>query len=136
MLRKMTIGLTLAMLATTAQAGLTQPAEVDVDLANNFAEGDQVSARYSVNLTEFIGCGMRKRLTASGTYFTSGFCQAEDKAGEKILCQTLDAGLIDAMGSSGAYAFITFSWDPTTLDCTRIGFSNQSFYLPKKLDRN
>lgn len=135
MMRKFSIAVALAVFATSAHAGLTQPAEVDVDLTNNLAQGDQVSARYSTNLTEFIGCGVRKVVTAGG-YVTFGFCQATDAAGENIVCNTQDAELLDIISSSGDYGFITFSWDPATTECRRIGFSNQSFYLPKKLDRN
>lgn len=136
MMRKFSIAVALAVFATSAHAGLTQPAEVDVDLAANLALGDQVSARYSTNLTEYIGCGVRKISDGLGGYVTFGFCQARDAAGEEILCNTEDAELLDIISSSGDYGFITFSWDPATTECRRIGFSNQSFYLPKKLDRN
>lgn len=136
MKRKLGLGIIAAIMAGAAHAGLTQPAEVDVDLATNLALGDQVSARYSANATEFIGCGIRKIQDGAGGYFTFGFCQAEDAAGDEILCTTEDAGLLDVISSSGDYGFITFSWNPTTLECSRIGFSNQSFYLPRKLDRN
>ncbi|MFZ5616013.1 MAG: hypothetical protein ACOZAA_01645, partial [Pseudomonadota bacterium] len=81
MYRKLGLGVACALLATAAHAGLTQPAEVDVDPASNLALGDQVSARYSANVTEYIGCGVRKIASASG-YFTFGFCQAEDAAGD------------------------------------------------------
>jgi hypothetical protein len=135
-MKKLGLGLLAAMMASTAHAGLTQPAEVDVDLVNGLAQGDQVSARYSKNNVEFIGCGTRRRALAGGGYFDNGFCQAADAAGETFTCFTTDAGLLEAIHSSGDYGFITFSWDVATGDCTRIGFSNQSFYLPKKLDRN
>jgi hypothetical protein len=135
-MKKLGLGLAFALMASTAYAGLTQPAEVDVDLVNGTALGDQVSARYTADATQFIGCGTRRRLLAGGGYFDNGFCQAEDAAGEQITCFTTDAGLLEAIQSSGDYGFITFSWDVATSDCTRIGFSNQSFYLPKKLDRN
>lgn len=133
---KLALVAAIAMIATDAAAGLTQPAEVDVDLTNSIALGDQVSARYTADATQFIGCGMRRRALAGGGYFDNGFCQAEDAKGEHIVCQTTDAGLLEAIRSSGDYGFITFSWDAKTSECTRIGFSNQSFYLPKNLDRN
>lgn len=135
-MKKLGLGLAFALVASTAYAGFTQPAEVDVDLVNGTALGDQVSARYSAGVNQFIGCGMRRRALAGGGYFDNGFCQAEDAAGERFTCLTTDAGLLEAIHSSGDYGFITFSWDVATGDCTRIGFSNQSFYLPKKLDRN
>ncbi len=136
MLRTLGLGLAVTMLATTAHAGLTQPAEVDVDLVSGLAQGDQVSARYSSNKTEYIGCGTRRRMTAPGAYFDNGFCQAQDVAGEQFTCFTTDTGLLEAIHSSGEYGFIVFSWDVATGECTRIGYSNQSFYLPKGLGRN
>ena len=135
-MRKLGIGLAIAMMATSANAGLTQPAEVDVDLVNGFASGDQVSARYSTNKVEFIGCGMRRRVDSTGAYFDNGFCQAADAAGETFTCITTDAGLLEAIHASGDYGYIVFSWDVATGECRRIGFSNQSFYLPKGLGRN
>ena len=125
----------VAIAATPAFAGLTQPAEVDVDLTNRFAQGDQVTARYNADPDVFIGCGMRKIRTGAGTLVATGFCQAKDAADDTFTCTTDDIGLIDAMNASGDFGFVTFSWNEDGT-CRRIGFSNQSFYLPKKLDRN
>ena len=136
MSRKLVLAIALAAFATAADAGFTQPAEVDVDLTNGLAQGDQVSARYTPDLVQYIGCGTRRFKLAAGGYFDSGFCQARDAANEQFTCTTTDSGLLEAIHSSGDYGFITFSWDVATGECTRIGFSNQSFYLPKKLDRN
>ena len=39
------------------------------------------------------------------------------------------------MKGTSAYAFITFSWEDDGFgggECTRVGFSTQSFYLPAK----
>lgn len=135
-IKTIAIGLGIALAATAAYAGLTQPAPVVVDTVNRLATGDQVTARYSKNNVEFIGCGMRKVATGAGTaVFNFGFCQATDAAGVNILCNTDNPELLDAIASSGDFGFITFSWDEDLI-CTRIGFSNQSFYLPKKLDSN
>lgn len=136
MTRKFTLAIALMAFATTAEAGFTQPAEVDVDLVAGLAQGDQVSARYTADAIQYIGCGTRRRALAAGGYFDNGFCQARDAAGEQITCTTTDSGLLEAIHSSGDYGFVTFSWDVATSECTRIGFSNQSFYLPKRLDRN
>jgi hypothetical protein len=130
-----------ALAATAALAGYVQPAPVDVDLTTNTALGDQVTARYSKNDIELIGCGIRKTMVAPGTYFHFGFCQATDRGGDAITCFTEDEGLLDTISSSADYGFVTFSWNPGATpedpaECTRIGFSNQSFYLPKKLESN
>lgn len=135
-MKRLGLGLSLAMFASAAYAGLTQPAEVEVDLAAGTALGDQVSARYSKNKTEFIGCGTRRIMTGPGSYVDFGFCQAADVAGDQFTCQTSDPALLEVIHASGDYGFITFSWDVSTGECRRIGFSNQSFYLPEKLDRN
>ena len=117
----------LTAFAGAAYAGLTQPAVVEVDLVGGFAQGDQVTARTAKEDNVFIGCGIR--IFDNGVPFTFGFCQAEDSDGDHIICVTQEPGLLEAMRSTSAYAFITFSWDEND-ECTRIGFSTQSFYLP------
>ena len=111
------------------------PAPVDVDLTTRFAGGDMVTARYSKFDNEFIGCGIRKISDGAGGIFSFGFCQAEDREEERVFCNTDDAGLLDAISSSAGFSYVTFSWNEDN-QCTRIGFSNQSFYLPKGLGSN
>lgn len=124
-----------AIVSTAAFGGMVQPFPVDVDLTNRIASGDMVTARYSANDNEFIGCGIRIIQDGVGGTFSFGFCQAEDRDGERAFCNSQDAALLDAISSSGDYGFISFSYDESDI-CTRIGFSNQSFYLPKKLQSN
>ncbi|MCB2097531.1 MAG: hypothetical protein AB7F91_05995 [Parvularculaceae bacterium] len=135
-MKKLAVTIALSMIAGAAHAGMTQPAEVDVDAAGGFAGGDQVTARYNVDPDVYIGCGMRRFALAGGGFTAFGFCQAEDADGDVAFCNTANADLLGAIESSGDFGYITFSWDVATGECTRIGFSNQSFYLPKKLDRN
>ncbi len=118
-----------------AIAGSVQPFPVDVDLTTRIANGDMVTARYSANDNEFIGCGIRKFDDGAGGATAFGFCQAEDADGERGFCNTANEDLLDAISSSAAFSFVTFSWDEDG-NCTRIGFSNQSFYLPKGLKSN
>lgn len=125
----------VAALLGTAIAGSVQPFPVDVDLTTRIANGDMVTARYSANDNEFIGCGIRKFDDGAGGATAFGFCQAEDADGERIICNTDNAELLDAISSSAAFSFVTFSWNEDDR-CTRIGFSNQSFYLPKGLKSN
>jgi hypothetical protein len=127
-------GIGLAFIASAAVAGYVQPAPVMVDLTARIAQGDTVTARYSKNKVEFIGCGIRKQATPGGV-FTFGFCQARDAAGVQIICNSQNAELLDAISSSADFGFILFSWNEDN-ECTRIGFSNQSFYLPEKLAAN
>jgi hypothetical protein len=128
-------GLGAALLSTTAMAGKVQPALVDVDLAGLTAGGDMTSARYSDNKEEFIGCGIRKIEDGVGGIISFGFCQAEDAAGERAFCNTQNVGLLDGLSANGDYGYITFNWNADG-ECTRVGFSNQSFYLPTGLGAN
>ena len=129
------IASSLAMATTTALAGMVQPAPVDVDTVTRFAGGDMTTARYSDDKNVFIGCGIRKIQDGAGGIFSFGFCQAEDAEEERGFCNTQDAGLLDAISSSADQGYVTFSWNEDD-ECTRIGFSNQSFYLPTGLDSN
>jgi len=124
-----------SILQSTAYAGLVQPQSVDVDLTARVANGDMITARYADEKGDFIGCGIRKISDGAGGIFEFGFCQAEDAKGERIICTSQDAGLLDAISSSNDNSFVTFSWNEND-ECTRIGFSNQSFYYPKGLDSN
>jgi len=124
----------LVMLAGIAYGGLVQPAPVSVDLVNRTALGDQLTARTSAGNTEFIGCGTRNFDDGTGNAFRFGFCQASDADGDEITCFTENDNLIDEMRANNDYAWITFSWQDDGFggaDCTRVGFSTQSFYLPE-----
>ncbi len=119
------------MLGTSAYAGFAQPAPVDVDLTNGFAQGDQLTARFDADPDVFIGCGSRTIRTGSGT-FRTGFCQAADAADETVTCFTQDPDLIDAIKALSDFAFITFSFiddGAGGFECRRVGSSTQSFYL-------
>ena len=136
---KMLIVLTVLMaLPAWLHAGFTQPAPVEIQLADDglsgIAFGDMLSARDSENEFEFIGCGIRAFETAPDEAIYQGFCQARLVDGETFTCFTFNKALLDGIQSIADNSFITFSWtdDGTgALTCTRIGSSTQSFYLPK-----
>lgn len=128
-------GAVAALVSSAAIAGDVQPAPVDVDLATLSASGDMLSARYADNKTEFIGCGVRKYDDGAGGAIAYGFCQAEDAKGDRVICNTDNADLVDAIEASADYGYITFGWDKE-MRCTRIGFSNQSFYIPPNVGSN
>jgi hypothetical protein len=123
-----------ALIFSGAYAGGTQQAPVDVDLDNQIASGDMVTARYSSDKNEFIGCGSR-HFDDGVNSFRFGFCQAEDQDGDQFTCFTENAGLLDRIDGISDFSFITYSWN-TDDECTRIGFSTQSFYLPRGLNAN
>jgi hypothetical protein len=122
--------------ASFAFAGLVQPAPVMITLNEDnsgFAQGDMLTARYSDNDVEFIGCGTRT-IEAGGPLFHFGFCQATDSEGNMAFCSTNDADLLTSMRATADYSFVTFGFNTDGV-CTRIGFSTQSFYLPNKVQK-
>lgn len=120
----------LTLFSSMTLAGLVQPVPVEVDLDINSAFGNMVTARFSTNDVELIGCGVRYIDDGAGGVFTFGFCQATDADGETLFCATTDNPLIEAIQSISAFSFISFAADEAG-DCTRIGNSSQSFYIPK-----
>jgi hypothetical protein len=131
--------LTIAMLLVSGLvfAGYLQPAPVQVTVnqdGSGQALGDMVTARFSDNSLELIGCGVRNIDDGAGGVIEFGFCQAVmDDGSEDGLsgfCNTFNSGLLNAMKATSDFSFVTFSWNDQG-ECTRIGFSTQSFYLPE-----
>lgn len=120
---------TTCLACGTAVAGLSVSQSVVVDFENRTAIGDMVTARYSDNDVELIGCGVRFFDDGLGGTFTIGFCSAADSENNQIVCFTESATLIDAIKSISSYSFITFAWNEDT-QCTAIGNSTQSIYIP------
>ena len=123
----------LTLLAGVTFAGFVQPAVVVVDFVNMLAEGDQNTARTAADDVSFIGCGVRVNDDGVNPPFAFGFCQAGDSEENEITCFTQNPNLLNAMGAGNDFSFITFSWRDDGsggAECTRIGFSTQSFYLP------
>jgi hypothetical protein len=130
--RHLLVALGPFLVAPLALAGYVQPAPVVVDLEGGIATGDMVSARFAGNDVELIGCGVRVFRLESGDLFEVGFCQASDANGVEAFCSTEDPGLLNVMKATGDLSFVVFAWD-AELQCTRIGFSTQSFYIPNSL---
>ena len=128
---KILLAAAAAFVSTAAVAGFKQPAPVDVDLVNRFAQGDMVTAQQASDNITYIGCGIRKISTGGGVVST-GFCQARDAANEQFTCFTQDPDLLAATASTADFSFLTFSWNQDG-ECTRIGNSTQSFYLTDKM---
>ena len=130
--RYVLISAILAIISSIAVAGRVQPAEVIINLDNMVAQGDMWTARTADNDVELIGCGVR-RFDDGIDVFSFGFCQARDANDVFVVCFTSSEVLLDAIEGSSDFSFLTFSWsgdDPDDFECTRIGFSTQSFYLP------
>ncbi len=122
----------LCLASPMASAGLYQPAPFVFDPANRVAAGDMYSVRISDNTGDFIGCGIR----AYDNGFTTGFCQAGTGTndGEFFTCFTDNPTLLEALKAISAFSFITFRWDADG-NCTHIGNSTQSLYLPSWKDK-
>lgn len=119
--------LALTLMAGVASAGYIQPQPVQIDSNLRTAIGDMSSARSSEDPNELIGCGIRQ-IEVGVDVFVFGFCSAA--VGEaSITCLTVNPDLIRAIDAISDYSFITFSWNDQD-ECTRIGVSTQSFYLP------
>lgn len=127
------------MIAIPAYAGNTNPVPVQVDLTAMSAIGDMVTARTDKNDDVFIGCGTRNFDDGNGGIFSWAFCQADDGAGNSATCFTTNADLIKTIHAINDTSFITFSWSDDgqgNLNCERMGFSTQSFYLGKEVKGN
>ena len=130
---KMLLGAAVVLLSTGAFAGLYQPAPFGIDLDNQIAQGDMQSVRDSKDELAFIGCGIRTLDLGGGISVRFGFCQAGD-AEVQVTCFTESPVLLDEMRAANDFSFITFSWQDDGfggLECTRVGYSTQSFYLDK-----
>jgi hypothetical protein len=122
----------LLLIAGGAYAGLSQPTEVVINFDNMFAQGDQNAARTAKDDVSFIGCGIRV-LDDGVNSFAFGFCQAGDSEDNQITCFTENPNLLQTLGAMNDFSFVTFSWQDDGFgeaECTRVGFSTQSFYLP------
>ncbi len=122
----------LLLFSNVALAGLAAPLPVQIDFDARTAIGDMYTARTSENAFEYIGCGVR--YGAAGPIF--GFCQAGlgEAAEQQFTCITTEPAIIEAIHAISAFSFIIFAWDVDG-NCTRIGNSTQSFYLPLFKDK-
>lgn len=124
----------LACMSSIAVAGLLIVTPVDVTLngdGSGGATGNMAAARLSDNDVEYMGCGTRNVDTGGGVLFQFAFCQAGDAAEEEIFCSTQNTELVAAVRAVADYSFVIFNVN-TLGECTSIGFSTQSFYIPGK----
>jgi hypothetical protein len=122
----------LGVISGIAAAGSIEDLPVEVVLngdGSGSAFGNMTSARFSDNDVELIGCGTRIIDTGGGSLFEFGFCQATNAAEDRAFCSTENPELVDALRSISDYSFVTFSFNDLG-ECTRIGLSTQSFYIP------
>lgn len=96
--------------------------------------GGMTAARFADNDVELIGCGTRVFDDGAGGTYKWGFCQSADNAGTRAICFTERPDLLEAMKTTGDYSFVIFAWDAAG-ECTQVGFSTQSLYIPEHLDK-
>lgn len=151
LLSKTLVASMLVSSASTAFAGGTQPFPINIDFEEKIAQGDMVTARFSDNDLDLIGCGTRYQRSDDGEMFAFGFCQATAATGEvteegepgveSIRCFTQEPLLIEAMNSISDFSFISFNWEEISVEtetgtetqneCSAMGVSTQSFYIPE-----
>jgi hypothetical protein len=123
----------LSILATlvcgAALGGAVRPQPVQIDFVARSAQGDMYSARTSDNNNEYIGCGVRAATGVLQAFCQAGLKDPDQNPTEVINCFTLDPTMIEAIHSIGDFSFITFRWNED-FECTFVGTSTQSFYLP------
>lgn len=118
--------------SSVALAGKVQPAPVLVTLnddGSGSASGDMVSARFSDNEVEAMGCGIRRFDDGAGNSYEYAFCQATAADAVRGVCFTESPTLIKAVADVSDYSYISFAWNVEG-DCIAIGSSTQSFYIP------
>lgn len=120
-------------IAPMSFAGYVQPADVMIDLENNYAQGDLVTARTAKSDDVYIGCGTRVYEDGVGGIFRTGFCQAGDADGNIARCFTTNAGLLDEISTVADTGYIAFGFDENLGSCLYVFNSNQSFYLGKEV---
>ncbi len=133
---KNTIISVLLVLSSSVFAGqvIEVPVEINFEARNAF--GSMKTARFSDNEFEQIGCGTRTYgATEFGPGFSWGFCQARISEEESVICFAYDKpDLIQQINGVDSYSFVTFRWDENG-DCTFVGGSTQSQYIPSKKDK-
>ncbi|RBP53544.1 hypothetical protein [Arenicella xantha] len=128
--RNFVAALLLLFACNSVFAGKYQPAELIIDFENSRAGGDMYTVRFSSDEESFIGCGVRFSLVGDEV-FEYGFCQAKNSdTKESVFCSTERPEMVEAISSIAQLSFITFGWDKSG-ECTWIGNSTQSFYIPK-----
>ena len=130
-------GLVLSLCSALSFAGAAIDVPVEIDMDNKFAMGNMKTARFSENEFEQIGCGTRTvGATDTDPGFTWGFCQAALVEGESVICFAYDKpDLVDQIKALDTFSFVTFRWDDEG-NCTYVGSSTQSQYIPSKKFKN
>ena len=123
---------TLLCVTPIAQAGVSQPWDVEVNFEEGYASGDLQSARWDFHDNVFIGCNAQTHILSDDFRFDYGYCQAEDSNGDFVFCSTHDSDLVGRMSALNDTSWISFYFHGNEKDgytCTSVKSSTTSFYL-------
>lgn len=136
-MNKLMAGMMLTGFSVLALAGASIEVPVEIDMEARSAFGNMKTARFSDNEFEQIGCGTRTLgATDTSPGFTYGFCQAQLAEEQSVICFAYDKpDLIAQINSLASFSFISFRWDEEG-NCTYVGSSTQSQYIPSKGFKN
>ena len=123
----------LVLISSAAMAGFVSDVAVTVTLnadGSGTSSGAMPTARFSKDKVQYIGCGIRRIGDGVGGVVSFGFCQSSNANGDLGFCTSENPALLASIGDQDDFSFITFTWDAAG-ECTMIGNSTQSFYIPK-----
>ncbi len=122
-------------------AGFAGEAPVEIDRDLQQASGLPITARFSDNPDETIGCGVQYRVREEGGLSSFAFCQAtlSFDPENRIICFTFNTELVDKIAELKHYSFVRFEWEEVGeegeefFECTAFRFTTQSHHIPEHL---
>jgi hypothetical protein len=126
-LKQLVVGTVLVLVGGIAAGGVYTPAPLTIDMDNQVATGDMYSARLSGNPDAFIGCGVRAIRDYSWAFCQAALGPSDD---QYINCFTDNPAHLATIGAMDDFSYVSFRWDGDG-NCTFVGNSTQSFYLPE-----
>lgn len=118
--------LSFFMLANTAWSGAYFRS--DVYVTSTSASGSMLSARYSNDTRQYIGCSITVGSNPSGDYI---YCTARNKSGSYFWCHTFGSvaeNYKKALRTMNDYSSISLTKDSSG-NCSSLSIENTSYYL-------
>lgn len=116
------------LISAIAAAGTVSPLPVTVKLnpdGSGFATGSMSTARFSPNVSEWIGCGE----AGYRGQIRDGWCGARTQAAVEGNCYIDDVKLLDVIHGITSYSVITFRWNADGV-CTSVQIVTASSRIP------
>lgn len=125
------------LMSSLVFAGFAGDVPVEIDWDAQTASGLPVTARFSDNPDERIGCGVHHTLLEGGGLYSYAFCQATIDLENRISCFTEHVELVDKIAEYQHYSFLRFSWawndELSYNECIYFNFTTQSHHIPEGL---